>query len=64
MCVRPGQVEAIIHDYEDEVLRLNRLIEDETCEKTEKYLKQLRDDHVGAKKRLEKFLDENPNIFK
>ena len=60
----PGQIENLIHDYEDEVLKLNRMIEKESCEKTEKYLKELRDDHINAKKRLERFLNDNPNIFK
>lgn len=60
----PGQIQSLIHDYEDEVLRLNRMIEEEDCEKTEKYLKELRDSHINAKKRLERFLSDNPNIFK
>lgn len=59
-----GQIEALLHEYEDEVLRLNRMIEEESCEKTEKYLKELRDDHINAKKKLERFLNDNPNIFK
>ena len=29
-----------------------------------KDLKELRDSHINAKKRLERFLNDNPNIFK
>ena len=60
----PGQVEALLHDYEDEILKLNRLIAETDDERTKRILKELHDEHVSAKKRLENFLNEKGDVFK
>lgn len=59
-----GQVEALLHQYEDEIRKINRLIEASDDERTTRILKELHDDHVSAKRRLENFLNENSSIFK
>ena len=59
-----GQINALVHEYEDEVRKLNRLIDMEDDERTKDILVELRNDHISAKKRLEKFLDEQGDVFK
>lgn len=59
----PGQAEALVHNYEDEILKLNRMIALEDDERTKRILKELRDEHIEAKRRLENFLN-SKDVFK
>ena len=60
----PGEINALLHQYEDEIRKIRRLIDAEEDERTKRVLVELRNDHISAKKRLEKFLDEQGDVFK
>ena len=59
-----GQIEALLHDYEDEILKVKRMLETETDLKTRALLQECLAENMSAKKNLERYLNDNPDIFK
>ena len=59
-----GQNEAFLNDYEDEILKVTRMLETEEDEKTRKLLQEGLAENMSAKKNLERYLNDNPDIFK
>ena len=60
----PDQIKSLLHEYEDNSLKIKRMLETEEDLKTRAVLQELLAENDQAKKRLERFLDDNPNIFK
>ena len=59
----PGQIENLLHQYEDEILRVKRLLDDEEDLKTRALLQECLAENMTAKKNLERYLNDN-DVFK
>ena len=60
----PGQAETLLRDYEEEIIKVTRMLETETDEKTRRLLQEGLAENMEAKRNLERFLNDNPDIFK
>lgn len=60
----PGQVEELLREYKNEIKHVKDLLETEEDLRTRSLLQEGLMENIDALKNLEKFLEENPNIFK
>lgn len=58
------QVQKLVRDYQEEIIRVNRLLETEEDLKRRSILQEGLAENMEAKKRLERFLDDNGDMFK
>ena len=60
----PGQAETLLRDYEEEIIKVTRMLETEEDLRTRALLQECLAENMTAKKNLERFLNDNPDIFK
>ena len=59
-----GQVRALIKDYEEEICKVEHILDEEDDLRTRQILQEGLAENKEALKNLKEFLDANPNIFK
>ena len=59
-----SQVQTWVKDYKEEIRHVERMLETEEDLRTRALLQEGLAENMEALKNLEKFLEENPNIFK
>ena len=60
----PGQAETLLRDYEEEIIKVTRMLETEEDLRTRALLQECLAENMTAKHNLERFLNDNPDIFK
>ena len=58
-----GQVKALLHDYEEEIIKVTRMLETEEDLKTRALLQECLAENMEAKRNLERYLNDN-DVFK
>ena len=59
-----SQIDILLRDYKEEIRHVERMLETEEDLRTRALLQEGLAENMEALKNLEKFLEENPNIFK
>lgn len=59
-----GQVKSLLKDYEEEIIKVEKMLETEDDLRTRALLQEGLVENKEALRNLEKFIEENPNIFK
>ena len=60
----PGQAETLLRDYEEVIIKVTRMLETEEDLRTRALLQECLAENMTAKRNLERFLNDNPDIFK
>ena len=59
-----SQIDILLRDYKEEIRHVERMLETEEDLRTRAIHQETLAENMDALKNLEKFLEENPNIFK
>ena len=59
----PGQVTKLLKDYEEEIIKVTRMLETEEDLKTRALLQECLAENMEAKRNLERYLNDN-DVFK
>lgn len=59
-----SQIDILLREYKEEIRHVERMLETEEDLRTRALLQEGLAENMEALKNLEKFLEENPNIFK
>lgn len=59
-----SQIEILLREYKEEIIHVQKLLEEEEDLRVRALHQETLAENMEALKNLQKFLDENPNIFK
>ena len=60
----PSQIEMLLKDYKEEIKNVEKMLSEEEDLRVRAIHQETLAENMEALKNLEKFLEENPNIFK